>query len=86
MAAMPAPDRIAIGAEFQSDVSHAREMFGACTKSDIQAAVAAIDDWVVANATSFNSAIPLPARTALTAAQKTSLFMRIVRRRFETGA
>ena len=44
--------------------------------------VAAIDDWIVANAAGFNQALPLPARTELTATQKARYFMFVVRRRF----
>jgi hypothetical protein len=86
MAALGSPDRIAVGAAFQADASIAREGFGAVLKSDLQAAVAAVDDWVVANAASFNTAIPLAARNALTAAQKARLLMYVVKRRYETGA
>jgi hypothetical protein len=86
MAAMITADRIAVGAAFQSDASQAREVFGALVKADIQAAVAAVDDWVVANAAAFNSAIPLAARNGLTAAQKAHLLMYVVEKRYATGA
>ena len=55
------------------------------TKADMKAALDAIDNWVDANAVSFNTAIPLPARTNLTAAQKTRLLLWVIRKRFETG-
>lgn len=86
MAAMSTADRTGVGAIFQSDASAVREAFGAFTKADLQAAVAAVDAWCEANTASFNSAIPLPARTALTAAQKSRLLMYVIRRRSETGA
>jgi hypothetical protein len=86
MAALAGADRILVGALFQSDASMAREALGAVVKADIQAAIAAVDDWVVANASAFNTAIPLAARNALTAAQKARLLMYVVRRRYETGA
>lgn len=86
MAALGSSDRIAVGAAFQADASIAREGFGAVVKADIQAAVAAVDDWVVANAAAFNTALPQPARTVLTAAQKARLLAYVVRRRYETGA
>ena len=54
-------------------------------KADLRDAVNAIDDWVDANAASFNSAIPLPARTALTSAQKARLLMLVVSKRFEVS-
>lgn len=85
MGAMTQPDRTGVGAGFQTDVSQAREQFGALTKADIQAAVTAVDTWCDTNTASFNSAIPLPARTALTAAQKTRLLVYVIKRRFETG-
>jgi hypothetical protein len=86
MAVLGSSDRIGIGAALQSDASQAREAFGAVVKADIQAAVAAADDWAVANAASFNSALPLAARNGLTAAQKARLLMYVIRRRYETGA
>jgi hypothetical protein len=85
MATMTAGDRTGVGAVFQTDISQAREPFGALTKADIQAAVTAVDSWCDTNTASFNSAIPLPARTALTTAQKTRLLVYVIRRRFETG-
>lgn len=78
--------RTQLGAEFQADASQAREGFGAVVKADIQAAIAATDDWAVANAASFNSALPLPFRTVATAAQKARLLMYVIRRRYEVGA
>jgi hypothetical protein len=86
MAAMITADRVAVGAAFQSDTSRTFEGFGALTKADLQAAVAAIDDWVVANASAFNTAIPATPRAALTSAQKARLLMYVVRKRYEVGA
>jgi hypothetical protein len=86
MAAMITADRITVGAQFQSDTSQAREPFGTLTKADIQAAVAAIDDWVVSNAAAFNTAIPATARGALTSAQKARLLSYVVARRYLVGA
>jgi len=51
-------------------------------KPDLDAAIAAIDGWIDANAASFNAAIPQPARGQLTALQKAQLFMLIARARF----
>jgi hypothetical protein len=86
MAALVTADRIAVAAQFQSEASQVREAFGAVVRADIQAAVNAIDDWVVANAAAFNTAIPLPARTALTTVQKAHLLMYVVQKRYQTGA
>lgn len=85
MAVMSAAQRIATGAEFQADASRDRDQFGAVTKADIQAAIAAVDDWVVNNQTNFNGALPLAARTALTATQKARVLLYVVRRRFDLG-
>lgn len=86
MAVLSSPDRIDVGARFQSDASSNRETFGTLVKADIQAAVNAVDDWVVANAAAFNSAIPVAARNGLTAAQKAHLLMYVVEKRYATGA
>ena len=43
-------------------------------KAALRAAVDATDDWIDANAASFNAALPVTARDNLTAAQKTLLF------------
>jgi hypothetical protein len=82
MAVLSNPDRFAIWANYMSDAS-AQQTALALIKPDLRAAVNAIDDWVDANAASFNTAIPLPARTVLTAKQKAQLLTYVVRRRFE---
>ena len=51
-------------------------------KTELRAAIDAVDDWVETNATEFNTAIPQPARGALTAKQKAALLMYVVDRRF----
>lgn len=61
---------------------------GAITKAELRAAIDATDDWIDANATSFNQALPENVRTQLTAVQKNWLFsyvlaMRIGRLRIE---
>ena len=73
--------RLALRAEDGSTLSERRTAFN-LTKTQLDAAIAAIDDWLEANAASFNSALPLPARTELTAAQKLELFFLVARRRF----
>jgi hypothetical protein len=86
MPVMNQSERTAIGALFQSDVSQAREGFGALVKADIHAAAAAVDDWIVANTASFNAALPTAFRTTATPAQKTRLFVAVLTRRHQTGA
>lgn len=54
-------------------------------KSEFAAALAAVDDWVDDNAAAMNSAIPQPARSALSGAQKAQLLMIVVATRFKVG-
>lgn len=60
-----------------------RENLTACTftKPDLQAAVAAADQWVEDNSTSFNSALPVGFRTEATAAQKIAVLGYVLWRR-----
>lgn len=85
MAALSAADRNTIGAVLQSDWSNDRDQFGGITKADIQAAINAADAWADANSASFNSAIPQPARAALTARQKARILNYVLRRRYEVS-
>lgn len=55
----------------------------AINKVELRAAIDAIDAWMDANGSSFNTAIPQPARGALTAKQKAELLVFVVQRRFE---
>lgn len=54
-------------------------------KLDLRAAVDAADQWAEDNQASFNSALPLPARTELTAKQKALLLMEVIKRRYVVG-
>lgn len=47
-------------------------------KSELKAAGDAIDDWIDSNMASLNTAIPEPARSGLTQAQKIKLFKYIL--------
>jgi hypothetical protein len=51
------------------------------TKADLRAAVDAVDSWIDTNASSYNSALPQPARGALTLQQKTLLLCWVAMRR-----
>lgn len=82
MATLSPAERQALWAEFMRRLSRERQQVGALTKVDLRAAVDAIDDWIDANAGSVNAAIPLPARSALTAKQKALLFFSVADRRF----
>jgi len=52
------------------------------TKAQLRAALDAVDDWVDANTTSFNNAIPQPQRSDLNTEQKAQLLMVVVSKRF----
>lgn len=82
MAVLSNADRLALGQQFCADVSAARIPL-TVSREEFRAAVDAIDNWVDANAASFNTAIPQPARAALTTKHKAQLLMYVVRRRFE---
>lgn len=81
MAVLANADRAAVWAQVMRDLSDVREACNA-SKAELRAVVDAIDDWVDANAASFNSAIPQPQRANLTAQQKARLLMAVVARRF----
>lgn len=51
------------------------------TKQDLRAAVDAADDWIEANAASYNSALPQPFRGNANLAQKTLLLCWVAMRR-----
>jgi hypothetical protein len=85
MATMQDADRTAVAAQIQRDWSDTREVVAGVTKADVKAAVDAIDDWVHANASSFNNALPTAAKNGLTSAQKSRLLRDILRKRYEKG-
>lgn len=84
MATMTNADRLASRVSFTTDICDAREAIGV-NKTDLAAAVNAVDQWISDNAASFNAAIPQPARSALTASQKARLFWAVAYRRFVVG-
>jgi hypothetical protein len=55
------------------------------TKPDLRAALNAADAWADANAASYNAALPLPARTAMTAKEKAALLMFVIARRHKVA-
>ena len=75
-------DREKLWANFMDDLSNNR-IATTLLKSDILAAVNAIDDWIDANSSNFNNSLPLATRTNLTAKQKAQLFMYVVSKRWE---
>jgi hypothetical protein len=83
MAALTDSDRAECWAEVMR-----REDVGTLTisKADVRALMNAVDDWVVANATAFNAALPQPGRGALSSAQKALILSEIVLKRYVKGA
>ena len=57
----------------------------AITKPELLAAVQATDTWIDNNQASFNAALPIAARTGLTATQKTLLFCAVALMRVDPG-
>lgn len=56
------------------------------TKTDWRAAVDAADTWLNVNASAFNLALPVLARTNMSAAQKAMLLMFVITKRYLSGA
>lgn len=81
MAALSAGIRLAVRAYWSSLLSGRREQF-ALTKAELDAAIAATDNWIDTNAASYNTALPLAARTKLSAGQKAELFSIVALRRY----
>lgn len=85
MAVLSNADRAAVWAEFMRAIENINSTAAVLTKAELRAAVDAIDDWNEANQSSFNLAIPQPARGALTAKQKASLQLAVIARRWLVG-
>lgn len=73
MAVLSDNNRAAVCSQLQEECSNIREALSGVTKADLRAAVNAADAWAESNAAEYNSAIPQPARGALTAKQKARL-------------
>jgi hypothetical protein len=84
MAIMSTPDRAECHTDFMR-TPDAGEGF-AVTKAELLAAVNAIDQFLSDNATALNTAIPQPARGALSTPQKARLLTWVIRWRYLKGA
>lgn len=82
MAVLDSTARAAIWAEFMREESNDRNSITGLTKAELRAAFDAADDWVEANSAAFNTAIPQPARGALTARQKAKLLAAVLAKRY----
>jgi hypothetical protein len=82
MAALPDEDRRRTWAHLMRELSDNVTLQGiAISKADLRAALNAVDDWVDENSTSFNQALPQPARSGLTMRQKVVLLSFVILRR-----
>ena len=66
-------------------LSKLRDTVTALDKTDMRAAVDALDTWVNDNAADANQALPVGPRTNLTASQKAQLMVFVVTKRYITG-
>lgn len=82
MAVLSDPDRRDVWAEFMRDNAAPVGV----TKADLRAAVNALDAFLETNAAAINTAIPQPARGALSTAQKAMLLTYVIRKRYVKGA
>ena len=81
MAVLSNAIRLELRALLGRRLSERRELFN-LTKAQLDAAIAATDDWIDQNAAAYNSALPLAARNGLSTAQKAELFSLVALRRF----
>lgn len=82
MAILSDPDRADEVANLQRDA----DCPGGITKADLRAAFNAIDNWWESTGAALaNAALPLPARTTLSARQKAKLMTAMLRRRYEVS-
>lgn len=82
MAILADAERQALWAELMRLLSEQGDTVS-LTKAELRAAVDAADAWADAASAAYNSALPQPARGALTARQKALLLMFVIRQRWE---
>lgn len=78
MAVLPDTDRALVSAEFMRRVKSA---YGGITKPQLLAAVNATDQWQDDNQAAYNTALPVAARTGLSANEKTLLYCYVALKR-----
>jgi hypothetical protein len=82
---MPLLDEISrkkIRSRISKRISEARSGIN-LTKPELDAAIAAVDQWIEDNQASFNNSLPEPAKTNLSGNQKVLLFFYVANERFE---
>lgn len=86
MAILDTATRTSCRSDWTQETMGLKEPISGVVKADVQAAVDALDNFLNTNAAAINNAIPLPARSALTTAQKARLLMYVIKRRYTVGA
>ena len=81
MATLTDEDRIEVWARFQRENT---EPLG-INKPDLRAAFNGADDYLHTNAAAMNTAIPQPARAALSTAQKAHIYQLVIELRYRRG-
>jgi len=85
MAVLPTATRLQLWRGLMRFWSRQLETLSGLTKSDLQAAVNAADDWADANASSYNTALPTAFRTNATTGQKALLLAVVVLARYNAA-
>jgi hypothetical protein len=81
MAVLAEEDRRDLWAQFMRENAEALGI----TKGDLRAAFNGADDYLDANAAAMNTAIPQPARAALSASQKAHIYQLVMGLRYRRG-
>lgn len=84
MTIMTDPQRLQCRVDFVQEMMQAAETTG-LIKADLLAAVGGLDQYLSDNAAAINTAIPLPARGALSTVQKVRLMKWVITRRYLNG-
>lgn len=85
MAVLDEANRVAVWESHMRDPDLCAETFGTMSKTDLRAAVDALDDYLETNKTAINNALPAAAKAGMTTKQKAKLLMWVVRQRYLTG-
>jgi len=85
MAVLSESDRAALWREAMENWSSSRTPI-TISKSDLRAAVDALDDFFNSNAAAINNALPAAAKAGLTTAQKAEVLMWVTQKRYIKGA
>jgi hypothetical protein len=85
MAVLSDGERAEGTAEFMRECSRELELI-VVNKVQLRAVYNAIDDWIEANAASFNAALPQPYRSQATPKQKARMFMHVAARKFKVAS